>query len=235
VTSSLLLKLLERIADRQAHSEAACRAFAWANYAGPRTRFRVSCFRVRAVFTAVDSQPLCSRSPDRLDQGKQGFLVCTQPLAACIAGHFIPLLSIASELQSRGHNVTFLAQIQKDNEDVPKRSVSEAGVAFRALGFTPLNKTELEDIVAQVCNFRDLKLPYIVKMQARMGLIWSCMMEGRTLTLIKCLSDFLNESSLRGHIVARSGNNDIDRSYSFMLSRDSKAVNPCSCFPPYLL
>ncbi|GAQ90247.1 UDP-glucosyl transferase [Klebsormidium nitens] len=65
------------------------------------------------------------------------------------AGHYIPLLSIASELHLRGHNVTFLAQVQRDNEDVPKRSVSEAGIAFRALGFTPLNKTELEDIVNQ--------------------------------------------------------------------------------------
>lgn len=108
-----------------------------------------------------------------------------KPLAARIAGHFIPLLSIASELQSRGHNVTFLAQIQKDNKDVPKRSVGEAGVAFRALGFTPLNKTELEDIVAQVCILRDLKLPYIVKMQARMWLILTNMMEGRRLPLLQ--------------------------------------------------
>jgi UDP:flavonoid glycosyltransferase YjiC (YdhE family) len=120
-----------------------------------------------------------------LDQEKQGFLVCTQTLAACIAGHFIPLLSIASELQSRGHSVTFLAQIQKDNEDVPRRSISKAGVAFQALGFTPLNKTELEDIVAQVSILWVLKLPYTLKMQARMWLIWTYMMEGRRLTLIQ--------------------------------------------------
>lgn len=60
------------------------------------------------------------------------------------------MLSIASELQSRGHNVTFLAQIQNDNEDVPKRAVREAGIPFRALGFTPLNKIKLEEIIAQV-------------------------------------------------------------------------------------
>lgn len=62
----------------------------------------------------------------------------------------MPLISLAAELHSRGHNVTFFTPIQTGNEDAPTRTLREAGVPFIPLGISPLNKTEFEAVLDEM-------------------------------------------------------------------------------------
>jgi UDP:flavonoid glycosyltransferase YjiC (YdhE family) len=62
----------------------------------------------------------------------------------------MPLISLAAELQTRGHNVTFFTPVQKGNEDAPAQTLREAGIPYAPLGISPLNKTELEVVLDQM-------------------------------------------------------------------------------------